>query len=292
MLQERRPAVLIDHLIRNHDLTPAEQEIARYLLAHGDEARSLSTVELAMRTHTSKATVTRLVRKLDCTSYHEFQTIFDREQVELARLKALVSEDPVGAQSTYEDIVQAVRATHEKDIVSSLMGLDRRTMARAVRRISNARKVDLYGCGVTQPIAELTAFKLSTLDIECSVSSGLNEHYVMADRHPEQKVAVLFSLTGGNPNMVYIATWLKRRNYYILGIGGDVKDDLARLCTDYITAPMGENVLGMEVVRAFNLVNSVVDVLFTALLVVDYDRNRKVALGLVEEGAGEEPGAA
>lgn len=274
--------MIIDHLARPNDFTPSEQEVVRYLLAHQEEVRSLSTRVLAERTHTSKSTVTRLARKLGCATYREFQTVFERERSELAHASALVDADPMDAQTTYDEVVQIVRASHEKALLGSLMRLDKATVMRAVKMIANAEKVDLYGCGVTQSIAELAAFKLSTLDIDCSTSSGLNEHYVMADRHPERKVAVLFSLTGGNPNMVYIAQWLRRRNYYILGIGGRVKDDLAPLCTDYIAVPMEENILGMEVVRAFNLINSVVDVIFTALLVVDYDRNRLVAQELAE----------
>lgn len=277
--------MLINHLMRDRDLTAAEQEIARYLLAHSAEVRTLSTADLAQLTHTSKSTVTRLCRKLGFSSYHEFQIIFDREQAELARLKALLSKDPVGVQSTYDEIVQVVRASYEQAVVSSLAELDRGAVARAVRALSNARKVDLYGSGVTQPIAELAAFKFSTLGIECSVSTGLNEHYVMADRHSEQKVAVLFSFTGGNPMMLHIARQLRRRSYFLLGIGGDQHNDLARLCHTYLAKPTGEDVLGMEVIRSCNLLNSIVDLLFTALLVVDYDHNREVALGIVSEGS-------
>lgn len=277
--------MLIERLVRPYHLTPTEQELARYLLAHANQVRTLSTQELALRAHASKSTVTRLCRKLGCASYREFQAEFDREQAELARIRALLSDDPVRAHASVDEVVRIVQASSEKDVRGGLLGLDRQLVARAVRRISSARKVDLYGSGVALAIAELTAFKLSTLDIECSVHSGLNEHYVLADRHPEQKAVVMFSLTGGNPNMVYIARFLQGRGYYVLGIGGDEKDALAPLCTDYLRLHMGENILGMEIVRALNLVNTAVDVIFTALLAADYDRNRAVASQLLEQGA-------
>lgn len=55
--------------------------------------------------------------------------------------------------------------------------------------------------------------------MECGVYNGLNEHFIMADEHPEQEAILLFSITGENPTIMKMAEWLKKRRYYILGIG-------------------------------------------------------------------------
>lgn len=274
--------MFIDQLQKQQDFTASEKAIAEYLLAQTGGISTLSTSDLAQVTHTSKATVIRLCQKLGSPSYREFQHTLEKELRELQRINARLSEEPISASTTYDDVMHILPALYDDAISSTAMQLDKGTIYRAVQRIQKVRKVNMYGSGITHSIAQLSAFKFSTLGIECGTYSGLNEHYIMADRNPSDKVVMIFSLTGGNPNMIYIAQWLKRRNYYVLGIGGDVKAGLAELCTDYIALPMERNILGAEVMKAFTLINYAVDVLFTLLLVKDYDHNHEVAVRLLQ----------
>lgn len=230
--------MFIDQLQRQQDFTASEKAIADYLLAQTGGISTLSTTELAELTHTSKATIIRLCKKLGSPSYREFQQTLEKELSELQRINARLSAEPIHDGITYDDVMQILPALYEEAISSATMSLDKKIIYRAVQRIRQAQKVDLYGSGITHSIAQLSAFKFSTLGIECGTYSGLNEHAIMADRHPEEKAVIIFSLTGGNPNMIYIAEWLKKRGYYILGIGGDAKAGLAGLCTDYIALPM------------------------------------------------------
>lgn len=59
--------------------------------------------------------------------------------------------------------------------------LDKAMIYRA-EKIRRAEKVDLYGSGVTESIAELCAFKFETLGIECAVHNGINEHYFLSEK--------------------------------------------------------------------------------------------------------------
>lgn len=273
--------MFIDQLQKQQDFTVSERAIAEFLLAQTSGISTLSTSELAELTHTSKATIIRLCQKLGSSSYREFQQTLEKELLELQRINARLSTEPIHGDSTYDDVVQILPALYEEAISSATMSLDKKNIYRAVQRIRQAKKVNLYGSGITYSIAQLSAFKFSTLGIDCGTYSGLNEHGIMADRHPEEKVVIIFSLTGGNPNMIYIAKWLKKRNYYILGIGGDAKAGLAELCSDYIALPMEKNVLGAEVMKAFTLINYAVDVIFSLLLAKDYAYNREVAIQLL-----------
>lgn len=276
--------MFIDQLQKQQEFTASERAIAEYLLSRaGGTVHTLSTAELARETHTSKATIIRLCQKLGAASYREFLHTLEGELRELQRINARIREDPVNASMNYDDVLGVLPTLYDEAISSAAIQLDKAAVYRAVQRIRQARKVDLYGSGITHSIAQLSAFKFSTLGIECGTYSGLNEHYILADREPSNKAVVIFSLTGGNPNMIYIAQWLKRRNYYVLGIGGSVKAGLAELCTDYIALPMEKNVLGAEVMKAFTMINYAVDVLFTLLLARDYQHNHEVAVRLLRE---------
>lgn len=275
--------MIIDKLQEKKDFTTSETAIADYLLSMTSSSFDLSTKELADATYTSKATVTRFCQRLGCSSYRQFQKTLNKELEQLQRIHTRISEEPVEAGMHYSDVMNILPELYEQSISDVKTHLNSATIYKAVEHIRQAKKIDIYGSGVTESIANLCAFKFSTLGLECSTQSGLNEHYILADRAPQDKVIIIFSLTGGNPNMIHIAKWLKKRGYYIIGIGGDKSDGLKSLCSEYISLPMRQRIIGVEIVYAFNLVNYVVDVLFMSLLIKDYSHHREVATRLLLE---------
>lgn len=275
--------MLFERLKVQKDFTPSEKAIADSIVNGAVRVETLSTTELAQATHTSKATVTRFCQKLGFGSYREFQKTLVKERAIASDLERMLQEVPINRDTGYDDVLRILPAFYQGTIYETTLRLDKQTVLRAASKLRAARKVDIYGCGVTRTIAQLAAFKFSTLGIECSAMDGLNEHAILADRDPRQKAVIMLSFTGANANILHIAQWLKHRNYYILGIGGTARNELRELCSDYITVPQKQNVLGMEVIQSSNAVNYVIDILFSILLAKDYDHNRDVAAQLLEQ---------
>lgn len=275
--------MLFEQLKDQKDFTPSEKSIANAIISGTVDVGMLSTSELAQVTHTSKATITRLCQKLEVSSYREFQRQIEREKTISSELNRMLSEMPITRDTNYDDVLRILPAFYENSIYDTSLHLDKQAVLKVVHRIRMTQRVELYGSGVTHSIAQLAAFKFSTLGIDCSALSGLNEHSILADRHPKEKVMIMLSLTGGNETMLRIAQWLRKRNCYIVGIGGTVSHDLEALCNDYIAVPMEQNVLGMEIIKAFNVINYVIDILFSLLLAKDYDYNRDVAAQLLTQ---------
>lgn len=274
--------MLIEQLEKQENFTSTDIALANYILQKQGDIQALSTTELANATYTSKSAVTRLCKRLDCASYRELQTRVEQEFACQKRINARISSEPINGSTTYDDIVKIVPALYEEGIEKAALSMDARRMSRIARRIDAAGRLDIYGSGVTYSIAQLAAFKLSTLGIQCSTYSGLNEHFIMADPEPDKKVAMLFSFTGSNPTMISVAKWLKKRNYYILGIGSSI-GVLREMCTEYIGLPLEENVLGLEVMKSVNITNYVIDVLFCSLLAKGYDKHRESAARVLLE---------
>lgn len=275
--------MLLERLRTQDGFTSSEKAIAEYLLKGTAGDAALSTAQLAQVTHTSKATITRFCQKLGFGSYREFWQKLEKERAIAHDLDRMLKEVPIDRDTGYDDVLRILPAFYQGTIYETTLRLDKQTVLRAASKLRTAKKVDIYGSGVTQTIAQLAAFKFSTLGIECSALGGLNEHAILADRDPKQKAIIMLSFTGANANILHIAQWLKRRNYYILGIGGNAQDGLRELCSDYITVPQKQNVLGMEVIEASNAVNYVIDILFSILLAKDYDHNRDVAAQLLNQ---------
>lgn len=269
--------MIIDKLQEKKDFTNSEITIADYLLSLTNGVMELSTEDLAKATFTSKATITRFCKRLGCSSYRQFQKELDDDLAQLQRIRSRINGEPLQGGMNYNDIVNTLPEIYDLSVSDAKLHLDSNVVNRIVERLRRAKHIDIYGAGVTKSIADLCAFKFETLGIDCSTRSGLNEHYVIADRMPQDKVVIMFSLSGGSQNMIHIAERLKKRNCYIVGIGGTQYDSLKPMCKEYIALPMSQNVLGGEMIYMINIVNFVVDVLFVSLLTKDFDHYRDVA---------------
>lgn len=263
--------MLLERLTNEDGLTDAERTVARHALEHPDETRHLTTAQLATATATSKATVVRLVKKCGCTSYREFCETLWSETLELRRVDALMSEEPVRPDSGYEEILQTVSSMYAACASRESASLDKPTVYRAVNHILHARRVDVFGMGITHALAELAAFEFSTIGIPCSAQSGLNRHAIQADPDPRGTVAIVLSFTGFNALALEIARVYRERGCYVLGIGGTEAPDLEGACSDYLRKHDPRYVLALESVTSFHAMSYIVDVLYLLMLVRRYD---------------------
>ena len=281
--------MIIEMLSNKELLTQAEQAVASYALAHPDEVQNLTTQQLATASCSSKATVVRLCHKVGVSSYQEFKTRLLEEATSRARVRELLGDEPLNASSSYEQILRTLPALYESSAEATAVRLDKRTVVSAASKIMRARLVELYGSGITQTAAELAAFKFELLDIPCSVHSGLNDHRRLGNRHAKETVAIVFSFTGVNPHAVRIASTLRADGYYVLGIGGNYAEldsnslPLRDACSEYLELGCSRNLSALDVLMNFQSMSYVIDVLFSWMLIHDYERNEDVAARVYEK---------
>ena len=281
--------MIIEALQNEDQLTDAERAIASFALAHPDEVWGFTTQELAAATATSKSSVTRLCHKVGASSFQDFKARLRDESTSWSRARALLGEEPIGKTTSYEQILQTIPALYESTAAATAARLDKRTALEAAGRIMRARKVELYGTGVTQAAAELAAFKFEVLGIPCSVRTGVNDHYRFADEHARETVAIVFSFTGGNAHAVRAAESAREAGSYVLGIGGDLtpldgKPCLLReACSAYLETGALRSLSALDVLLSFQATSYLIDVLFCWMLTKRYDAQVDVAARVMED---------
>ena len=269
--------MLIQKLREQSDFTPTEKTVADYMMENMESFGNPTVAELAAASYTSKAAILRLCKKLEFESYGEFKNAFQQEVQSLIHFNLLLSKEPFHEKTTQKEIIEKLPVLYEKALTDMRSMIDQRVMNRIVQRIASARRVDIYGNGITHAIASMAAFKLETLGIDCNVHNGLNEHYVVFNANQERRIAILFSFTGGNQAVVKTAEYLKRNKIYTVGIGGDYYPTLKQQCSEYISLPKNDDMLGMEVMSPVIVYSYVIDILFTALLVRNYRKHVETA---------------
>ncbi len=270
--------MIIRKLESKENFTNSEMIIADFILKNLNEIQSLSAENLARKSFTSKASVIRLCKKLNVDGYRDLQRQVDRELNEMYKIQGLLSEEPVSAKTSYEEIISIIPTLYERVIGDTRLNLDPVVMKKIIGKLKKTRKIEIYGVGISHTIAKLTSFKFMTLGIESEAHDGINEHYVVATRKGKEDMAIIISLSGNNPYMIKIAKYLKERGVYIIGIGNGISEDISKACSEYIEIHAPNYILSFEMLSAFTGINYVLDILYTSLLVENYYKNVETSM--------------
>ena len=221
--------MILEKLRERKRFTNSEKLIAEYVLKHPEQLYQLSVEELGKETYTSKATVIRLCKKLEVNSYQEFKRQVEFEYNELSRISSLLKDEPVDENSTYQDIVKVIPTIYDKSIVQTRLDLDQNKMIQVINRLSQAKRISIYGTGISYTIASQAAFKIMTLGKECDAHSGINEHFILSQKNSRQCVAILISFTGNNSEMIKIAKYLKNKQAVVINLHRLQKEQAKRV---------------------------------------------------------------
>ena len=139
----------IDERLRSHYavLTPQEQRVAEVIFAHPDHLMSYNSAELARLSGVSKATVSRLFKRLGYPSYRAM-----RDEVRALRQSGLPLTDT-------RDAVQGntLLARHYKQEMANLTQwvnqIDERQFGAVIAALGAARRVCLIGFRNSYPVA-------------------------------------------------------------------------------------------------------------------------------------------
>ncbi|MCJ0700601.1 MurR/RpiR family transcriptional regulator [Frigoribacterium faeni] len=124
-------------------LSPSEQRAADFILDHLDDLAVYTATEIAEQSGVSKATVSRLFRRLGFTDAQEV-----RDQARASRSRGV----PVGSASASSDLVRHAAAEH-RNLQRMLDGLADGRLERAATLIAGARRVVVAGFRNSYPVA-------------------------------------------------------------------------------------------------------------------------------------------
>ena len=210
--------MLLEKLQEHKNFTAHEKDVAEYILSHLDQISELSAGELAKASYTSKATVVRLSQKLGLNGFQDLKITLTAEINQKKRIDQLLANEPVTAESTYDDIVKTLPALYDKAVTNTRLSLDKNSMKRISQVLQKAECIDIYGTGISYILAQSAAFKISTLGLECSAYESINSHYLAARKH-KKNIAFLISLTGSNHTVICMAKYLREATEtYVVGI--------------------------------------------------------------------------
>lgn len=170
-----------------------ELELAQYILENAEEVTHMSISELAKRSGTSTATVTRFSKALQCSGFPDLKM----------RLSTDLASKP--DRGVYQDIVQgnslhavisAIEANHLRSISDTTKSIDIQSLSTAIDKLNQARKIDIYGVATSGVIAQDFYQKLIRIGKSATAFSDSHMQITSASSLTNEDVAVAISYSG------------------------------------------------------------------------------------------------
>lgn len=270
--------MLLEKLQEQKNFTAHEKDVADYILNHLEQISELSAGELAQASFTSKATVVRLSQKMGLNGFRNLQISLTAEINQKKRINELLANEPVTAQSTYDDIVTTIPVLYDKAVTNTRLSLDKNSMKRIEQVLQRAECIDIYGTGISYILAQSAAFKISTLGLECSAYESINAHYLAARQH-RKNIAFLISFTGSNHTVIRMARYLRETTKtYVVGIAGPYHTELGKWCHEIVEIPNRDSLLSLDVLSSFSGATYILDIFFALLLAKRCDEHARSSM--------------
>lgn len=210
------------------EFSRTEQRIVDYILDHREEAPTMTAAQLARRSGTSEATISRFCKHLGFDNYRSFQFSLGRDLTlkhDGLDLDGEISLDNV------EDSLKSILATKMGELEATLRGIDGATVRNVVKRLAGANVIQIAAVGNTNSVALDATFKFSQLGLRCTTHE-VNEIAVGFALTMQPKDALLvISNSGRSQRLMRVAQAAKNRGACVIVITGDEQSPLARLAS-------------------------------------------------------------
>lgn len=199
------------------NFTPSEQRVADYVLEHAEGIVGLPVAELAEHSGSNRAAVVRFCKRLGFEGYRDFTLAFAAElAVEQTRDKKQSGDIQLG--DSVETILQSVCLNSIQSIQDSCTLLRPADIEAASNLLRKAKKIDFYGIGASQLVAQDAQYKFMRINKTCTAYPDGHLQLTSASLLSKGDVAVAISWSGETKDVVEAASMAKSRGASVITI--------------------------------------------------------------------------
>ena len=257
----KRPRAMVAELrSRMADLPDALARIALYIVENPEKVLYASVADLSRHAQSGQASVIRLCHDLGFAGYSEFKVALAQE---LAKQPAKTG-DPSSWEAWRDHLVDGIGASMR----NTAELVDLRELRRVTARFPRARRIDIYGAGVSGMAGEILAYRLLRLGITAHCFRDPTMAHEVANGLGSDCTAVGISASGVTPDTVEFLRMAKQAGAHAVAICcrpestlGEIADDVLQVA--FVDPPStGGSTTGVP--RIIVLVEMIAGVLTTA----------------------------
>lgn len=236
--------------------SPAEQRVAKVVLANPLECLELSVTQLASVVEVSPSTVIRMCNQIGLKGYQELKTRLAVEHVPVEEQGA--SEPDV---SLTANILQEFAAA----LSSSAKSIDGESVEKVAAQLIEARRIQIAAVGTSSMLAADFSYRLSMLGVDVVFIADVHAQHIQARMLGEEDVLFAVSHTGSTFETISAARAAKNAGAVVMALTSFSSSPLTELCEELIIAGSSETKIRVEATSSRLVHMAVLDALHTVL---------------------------
>lgn len=241
-----------------------EQRVVDYILEHRREAPTLTAAQLARKSGTSEASISRFCKHLGFENYRGFQFSLGRD---LSRHNGGLDLDGEVSLDNVEGSLRNILATKTGELEATLRGLDAQTVRAVVGLVANAGVVQIAAVGNTNSVAMDATFKFSQLGLRCMTHevSEIATGFALTMRPGD--LLLVISNSGRSQRLVRVVEAARSCGASVVTITSDEQSPLARM-SDHVLRTVNHEALLTTGDFAFSKISAmaIIEVIYYFLL--------------------------
>lgn len=241
----------------------AERRVADFILSRTEAISTLSATEIAERSDTSNATVTRFVRDVGFDSFSQFRLALAREEAE----RSEEPDVPSGiVPNDCEKSVLYMMRNRIDELRDTVAQLDYDSLERAIETIGHSKNVMVTGVGTSLSFAQMFAIKLSHVGVRAFSPSSTDAAMVYSQLMDRCDCAVLVSNSGRSRRLEAIAENALDASAPTILLTANPQAPLIEKVGVTVTVASRDQLLTRDFLFSHSGINFVADVMVTLLL--------------------------
>lgn len=267
------PSLLSDLRQRQPELPVALRHIAEQILADPAAVAGLSIGELAERTGTSLATVSRFCHAVGVDGYGALKVAIATEVGRASQAQwELDIGGEIGPDDPLDHVAHVIAAADARAIQETAARLDPAELARLARAIKAARRVEIFGIGGSAAGADELRFRLRRIGIPAWASTEAHDGLTMAASLTSDDVVLIVSHTGRTVEALDVLAEAKANGAMVAVLTNFPRSALARDADLVLLTSVHETTFRSAALAARHSQLLLVDLIFVAVAQLDHAR--------------------
>jgi DNA-binding MurR/RpiR family transcriptional regulator len=248
-------------------------KIAEAILSDPETAAHASIVDLAERSGTSTATVTRFSRALGFKGYANLRVAVATEtgRAEQARWETDISgdiapDDPLGS------VLDVITAADTRAIQATASGLDTALVERVAAAIAAAGRVEIFGLGSSGTAGSEMAFRLERIRVPVRYRADTHTALTNAALLGPGDVAISLSHSGRTREAIEVLAEAADHGALTVAVTSFARSPLAEVADVVFTTSVHETTFRLAALSALHSQLLILDLIYVAVAQRTYER--------------------
>jgi DNA-binding MurR/RpiR family transcriptional regulator len=265
--------LLVRLRIEGPTMPEALAKIAETILGDPETAAHASIVDLAERSGTSTATVTRFSRALGFKGYANLRVAVATEtgRAEQARWETDISGD-IAPGDPLDNVLDVITAADTRAIQATAAGLDTAAIERVAAAIAAAGRVEIFGLGSSGTAGSEMAFRLERIRIPVRYRADTHTALTNAALLGPGDVAIGLSHSGRTREAIEMLAEAADHGALTVAVTSFARSPLAEVADVVFTSSVHETTFRLAALSALHSQLLILDLIYVAVAQRTYER--------------------